>query len=223
MHKNFYRDQYRRMVFMTGFLLLTNICCILIIIFLLLEHPSDVLIPAEEVSAPAKNISVSNLAITPRIPTNRPNMKKIELTQWVLDTIRSSFTYGLQTYKKHLNTNKAYYTNTGWDQYKTILNNMVRFDTLTTKETLISVVHPMQAPTIYNQGLVNGVYTWIYDFPIKVQFSGSVPTPAQSMMLRITVIRTSMENDVDGIKISGMQARDIQRRSGPATTPGVIN
>lgn len=222
MHQHFYRDQYRRLVFMTGFVTLANIFCGLIIVFLLLEHPSDEYISAEIVNTNTSNPSATHFSITPRVPLTRANMQKMELTQWVVDAVTKSFTYTVQTYSTKLNENKYFYTDAGWREYTNILNNMVRFDTYTSKQVLISVVRPIDAPTLFMDGeVINGVYTWIYNFPIRVEFSGSVDMPAQTMTLHITVARTSMENDVDGVKITGIEALNIKRRQMPATPSGI--
>lgn len=210
MHCNFYRDQYRRLVFVTGLVLLVNLACSLVIVFLMLDKPADVYIPAEQVYRPDKIPNASDLAITPRIPLNRPNMEKMELTQWVLDAIGNSFTYNLQRYKQQKSDNEHYYTDSGWEQYMQILNRIVQFDTLTTQEALVSLIQPQGSPIIYNQGLVNSVYTWVYDFPIMVLFKGTVNIPTETMTLHITVSRTSMEEDVDGVKITGIKAVDVR-------------
>lgn len=224
MQRNFYRDQYRKLVFMTGFITLTNIICAFIIAFLLLEHPGKELIQADEVNRPSSNLSATDFDITPQIPVSRPNMKQMEVTQWLLNAIVNSFTYSLQTYTTHLESNQKYYTNTAWRQYTSILNNMVRFDQYKKSEVLISILDLQHggAPTLYENGVVDGVYTWVYEYPVMVKFAGSVEEPGQSMTLHITVSRTSMKNDPNGIKISNIEAFNVKRLAGVATATNVV-
>ena len=217
MQQHFYRDQYRRLVFMTGFIVLANIFCVLIIVYLLLEHPSDVLVPADVAETPAENISMSDLTITPRIPLNKPNMEEAALTQWVANVVTNSFNYSLQTYQAKLNSNRQYYARDAWGEYITILQKIVRFDSYTNDRALISVIRPQGALEIHDSGTVNGVYTWVYDFPVAVQFSGTVNVQGQAMTLRITVSRTSMENDVTGVKITDIQALKVKLLGTQAT------
>lgn len=211
---NFYQDQYRRAVFATAFATLTNLICVFLIIFLLLQKPADTYVPAEEVSPlnPA-SLAVSNFEITPKIPIDKANFGDEEINQWLLKTVMQLFTYDLHDYPLELRKNQTYFLPEAQSQYLSILNAMAHFAEYTTKEVVVSTVLPKGAPAVYDQGVSNGRYSWAFDFPIEVQFSGSILIPSQAMTLHIVVVRTSMENDVDGIKIAAITATDI-RRSG---------
>lgn len=211
---NFYQDQYRRAVCATAFVTLTNLICIFLIIFLLLQKPIDIYIPAEDVppQVPA-SLAISDISITPKIPIDKANFGDEELNQWLLTTVTRLFTYDLQDYPRELRNNQLYLLPEAQNQYLSILNAMAHFGEYTTKEVVVSTVYPKGAPALYDQGVTDGRYSWAFDFPIEVQFSGSISIPTQTMTLHILVVRTSMENDVDGIKIASITATDI-RRSG---------
>ena len=209
---NFYQDQYKRAVFATAFTALMNLICVFLIIFLLLQKPSDIYVPAEEVDpmVPA-SLAISNYTITPRIPIDKANFTEEELNEWLLSTVIKLFTYDLQDYSAELNRKQFYLLPEAQNEYFSILDNMAHLGEYTTKEVIVSVVHPKGAPALYDQGVANGRYYWIFDLPIDVQFSGSVNIPSQSMTLRIVVVRTSMDNDVYGIKIASIKANNIRR------------
>ena len=211
---NFYQDQYKRAVFATAFATLTNLICVFLIIFLLLQKPIDVYVPAEEVppQVPA-SLAISNYTITPKIPIDKANFTDDEINQWLLKTVLQLFTYDLQDYPLQLRKNQGYLLPEAQNQYLSILNAMAHFGEYTTKNVVSSIVSPKGAPAVYDQGVTNGRYFWVFDFPIEVQFAGSIAIPTQDMTLQIIVVRTSMENDVDGIKIASITASDI-RRSG---------
>ncbi len=102
----------------------------------------------------------------------------------------------------------------------TILNSLVIFSNLTTKQSLVSTVSPKAAPTIYEENVIDGVYTWVIDFPIQVKFNGSVNVPLADITLRLTVVRTSMQDDVYGVKIDGMKPVNLRRGN---VTNGAFN
>ena len=209
---NFYQDQYRRAVFATAFATLTNLICVFLIIFLLLQKPADIYVPAEEV--PPLNptsLAISNYTITPKISIDKANFGEEEINQWLLRTAMQLFTYNLQDYPLELRKNQTYLLPEAQNQYLMILNALAHFGEYTTKDVVVSMVYPKAAPAIYNQGVANGRYFWMFDFPVEVQFSGSIPIPNQDMTLHIIVVRTSMDNDVDGIKIASITASDIKR------------
>ncbi len=212
---NFYQDQYKRAVFATAFTALTNLICAFLIIFLLLQRPSDIYMPAEQVGpAIPASLAVSNYSITPKIALDKPNFTNEELNEWILNTVIKLFTYDLQDYPAELSQNQAYLLPEAQTQYVSILNKIAPFGEYTTKEVIVSIVRPKGAPALYDQGVSNGQYYWIFDLPINVEFSGSVIIPPQTMTLRIALVRTSMDNDVYGIKIASMLASNIRRSDG---------
>lgn len=209
---NFYQDQYRRAVFATAFATLTNLICVFLIIFLLLQKPADIYVPAEEVAPLSpSSLAISNITITPKIPIDQANFGEEEINQWLLKTVMQLFTYNLQDYPLELRKNQTYLLPEAQNQYLTILNAMAHFGEYTTKDVVFSTVYAKGAPAIYDQGVANGRYFWVFDFPIEVQFSGSIIIPTQTMTLRIVVVRTSMDNDVDGIKIASITESDVRR------------
>ncbi|MCD8525530.1 MAG: DotI/IcmL family type IV secretion protein [Gammaproteobacteria bacterium] len=209
---NFYQDQYRRTVLTTAFAALMNLIGVFLIIFLVLEKPVDVYIPAEEASPlNPPSLAISDETITPRIAIDKPNFDDSELNVWLLKTLTELFTYNLQDYPTQLNRNQFYLLPEAQSEYLSILNDMAHLGDYTTTEVISSMLVAKAAPILYDQGLSNGRYYWIFDIPVEVSFSGSVQIPTQSMSLRLIIVRTSMENDVDGIKIASIQASNIRR------------
>jgi hypothetical protein len=88
---------------------------------------------------------------------------------------------------------------------------MVQFDTLTNRQALVSVLAPVGAPIIDNQGLSDGRYLWIFKLPVIIRFYGSQNLPDQTMDLTIIVGRISMEDDVYGVQIDSIIASNIKR------------
>lgn len=208
---NFYQDQYRRAVFATAFITLTNLICVFLIIFLLLQKPADTYIPADYAAVPSTSLAISDYLITPKFPLDLPNFHEDEMNQWVLNTVIKLFTYDVQAYPQELRSNQNFFLPEAQNEYLTILHNLAPLGEYTQKEVIVSTVSPKGAPTTYDQGVASGRYFWVFDMPIDVQFSGSVVLPSQSMTLRIVVVRTSMENDVYGVKIASISAKDVKK------------
>lgn len=208
---NFYQDQYRRAVFATAFVTLTNLICVFMIIFLFLQKPINTYVPAEYATVSSRSIAISDFSITPKIPLDQSNFREGEINQWLLKTTTQIFTYDLQNYPQELRNNQTYFLPEAQSQYLSILNNMVPLGEYTQKDVIVSTVYAKGAPSIYDQGVANGRYFWIFDFPVDVEFAGTVSIPSQSMTLRLVVVRTSMENDVYGVKIAAITASNIQR------------
>ncbi len=129
----------------------------------------------------------------------------------MLSTIVKLFSYDLQQYPLQLRANQTYLLPEAQNAYLSILNSMAHLGEYTTKDTVVSVVYPKGAPSLYDQGVASGRYYWAFDLPIEIQFSGSILIPTQSLTLRIIIVRTSMDNDVYGIKIASITASGIRR------------
>jgi len=213
---NFYQDQYRRTVFATAFITLTNLISVFLIIFLLLQKPADIYVPSEQVEPVVPpSLAISNYTITPKIPIDKANFEEGELNQWLLKTVTQLFTYDLQNYPAELRKNQTYLLPEAQNQYLSILNSMAHLGEYTHKDTVVSIVYPKGAPSLYDQGVTEGRYYWVFDFPIEVQFSGTLAIPTQDMTLRIVLVRTSMENDVDGIKIASIASSELRKNNLP--------
>lgn len=211
---NFYQDQYRRAVFSTAFITLTNLICVFLIIFLLLQKPADTYIPADYSDIPSTSLAISDYSITPKVPIDQANFHEDEINQWLLNTVIKLFTYDVQDYPQELRNNQTFFLPEAQNEYLTILNSLAPLGEYTQKDVIVSTVYPKGAPATYDQGVASGRYFWIFDIPIEVQFSGSVLLPSQSMTLRVVVVRTSMENDVYGVKIASITASDVRKSGG---------
>jgi len=212
MQCHFYRDQYRRAVLITATAFIILILCGLIITYLALQKPSDVYLSAEDSDLRAESPAVTNFAIVPHIPLYSPNnMPTGEFLLWILHGMESSFSYSLATYKEQLEANRVYYTPQGWESYLAILNNLVNFSNLTSKQSLVSTLIPKAAPTVFEEKTVDGVYTWIIDFPVQVTFNGTVNVPWVDLNLRLTIVRTPMNQDIYGVKIDEMKILSMKR------------
>lgn len=208
----FYHDQYRWAVSATVVLILTNLFCLFTILFLVLQKPLNIYIPAEYSEIPSRSLAISDFSITPKIPLDQRNFTSGEINEWLFKVITQLFSYDLQNYPQQLRRNQAYFLPDAENQYLTLLNSLAAFSDYTQKDVIVSTVRLMGAPAIYDQGVANGRYFWVFDLPIDVTFSGNVNLAAQSITLRLIIVRTPMENDVDGIKIASITATKLQRK-----------
>ena len=208
---NFYRDQYQKLFLSLILTLVFGIVSVGFMLFLIFDRPDPVLFSAayhnDQHLAPA----ISKFSIVPLTPVNQANMSNQDLSQWIVNALVKSFSISSQEYEQEIANNKNYFGHDAQQSYLSILNNMVQFDNYTTRQSLVSVLKPLGAPIIDNQGVANNQYLWILKLPVVVRFYGSKDLPDQKMNLSIVIGRTSMATDVYGIKIMSIRATDIQR------------
>jgi len=217
---NFYRDQYQKLFIALILTMIFGVITLCFGLFLLLNHPQPIYFSAAFHNDKNLPPAISKFSIVPLTPINQANMSDINLSQWVVNAMVKSFSLGSQEYRQEMQENRTYFNQNAWQNYLDIMKNLIQFDTLTTRQALVSVLTPLGAPIIDNQGVSNNQYLWVLKLPVIVKFYGSKSMPDQKMDLSIIVGRISMEKDVYGIKIISIKASNIKQirgYSGPAS------
>jgi hypothetical protein len=212
LQNNFYRDQYKKL-FVTLIVAITiSLIVLSVVFFMLLNRPDPVYFSAVYHDDKHLPPAVSKYSIVPLTPVDKPNMSNLEISQWLVNAIVKSFSLNSQEYNAEIQGKRKYFSDKAWVQYQALVNEMVQFDTLTTRQALVSVLTPISAPQFPNQGVLHskGKYFWIATLPVRIRFYGNESLPVQTMKLAVTVDRISMANDVDGIKIDSIVASEVK-------------
>ena len=177
----------------------------------ILRSPQDVRFPAAYSEQKQENPAITQFSLVPRIAVSKPNLSNSELFQWLTNAVTASFSVDSQQFANEQMADAVFFTENGWAQFNNILNGMYQFNSLTSKDYLISTLRPQGAPIIDNKGVSQGRYMWVIELPVVIHFNGTVQVPDQSMTLKIIVIRTPMDSDIDGVKIEQIQALNVKK------------
>ncbi len=156
--KLFYRDSFRRLVFVFFLLLITNIAALTFIYYLYTIKPKDQFFATNSAGC---IISDENLAV------EGSNYSKSQIRQWAMNAIMTGYSMNYLNYNAVQAKFSGLFTSVGWKKYvesfkdSTVLQEMVDFKA-------IVVVHPTAAPTIRRQMRLNTQYGPRYAWEVKV-------------------------------------------------------
>jgi intracellular multiplication protein IcmL len=203
MRKNFYRDSYRRVVFILLLMVLVNILLAFIIYYLISHQPE-----------PKYFATSADGRITPIYPLTAPMVSDSALLQWANQAAVAAYTYNFSTYRKELQEASEYFTPEGWNDFQTALKSSRNLETVITKKLVVTAV-ATGAPVILDRGVLNGHYSWKVQMPLLVTYESASTTIQQPIVVTMLITRVSTLNVPKGIAIAQFVAS-----VGPGTGPG---
>lgn len=190
LRNNFYRDNYRRLVGVVLLLIIINLLLVGTVVYLISSRP-----------APQYFATSTDGRITPLYPLSQPVVAPAELLQWANLAAVASYTYNFVNYRKELQTASEFFTPEGWTQFQNGLKSSRILETVIAKKLVVTAV-PTAAPTIVDQGILNGRYAWKIQIPLLVTFEGAGGERIQqSVIVNMVVMRVSTLETPKGVAI----------------------
>jgi len=109
-------------------------------------------------------------------------------------------------YRKNLSDASIYFTSRGWQTYLDALSISQEMREIITRRYTSSAV-PTGTPTITDQGLINGVYSWKVQVPIMIKRVAGLEERRVAQVVDLMIVREPVNNNPQGIGILYYQAR----------------
>jgi len=186
----FYRDGYRlllRISMIQGLVIAVLVVCIAGL--LLTVHTKQIYFAT---TSDGRIISI--------VPLNEPFRSQAEVISWAARTSRNVMSFDYKDFKERLQAASNNFTPSGWETFSKALKESNIVDAITARKLVVSLDVNM-APEIRNEGVRNGVYTWIMRYPVTIKFDGNEAPASIEMQLSLTVVRVSTLVNPDGISI----------------------
>lgn len=142
--------------------------------------------------------------ITALTPHYQPTVSPKALLNWATLAATAAYSMDYVGYQQSLANLAPFFTKAGYDNFITAITNANIINDLTYKKLMISAV-PIGTPTIVNEGLVFGEYTWIIQLPIAIKYQTASEESTQLKAVSLTVSRVSPDIASRGIGIKSFQ------------------
>lgn len=203
MRKNFYRDNYRRVVIAVLFLIFINLALVFILYYLSTHRPE-----------PKYFATSADGRITPIYPLTAPMVSDSALLQWANQAAVAAYTYNFATYRKELQDASEYFTPEGWGDFETALESSRNLETVINKKLVVTAV-ATGAPVILDRGILTGHYSWKVQMPLLVTYESASTTIQQPILVTMLVTRVSTLNVPKGIAIAQFVASPSSQQASP--------
>lgn len=196
-HRNeFYRDSYRKVLLALNVSVGTFLVLLIALIYIVTHPP-----------APKYFATYADGKIVPLIPLNQPNVSDYALLQWANTAIIAVNTYDFYNYRDELQRASDYFTPEGWQAYLKELQQSGNLDAVIDKKLIVTAV-ATRAPIISQQGLIDGVYTWVVKAPILITYKSANQYNQQTLLVTLLIKRISTLTNPNGIGITNYIAAE---------------
>lgn len=187
LRNDFYRDNFRRVVFI---LLLSVILNIILIasLFFLSAKPTKVVYFASD--SQGKLIKMQ--------PLSQPVMSATALQSWVSRNVPKIYSLDYVHYRTQLNNIRKYFTAFGWNNFRQTFQPVLQ--KILSQQYVVSAAIT-DVPYISEHATLNGVYSWKVQVPIKITFrKGNTATTSNDIMqLVIQRVNNATSDQLVGI------------------------
>ncbi|HJN37780.1 MAG TPA: type IVB secretion system apparatus protein IcmL/DotI [Gammaproteobacteria bacterium] len=189
MRKEFYRDSYRRLVFVV---LLQLIIIVSLVVFLhKLYHDKP---------TPQYFATASDGRIIPVAQLNQPQYSDSVVLQWAAEVARKSYTYNFVNFPTQFQSLSQNFTPDGWTTFKKAMESSNNIEAIKKGKMIVSS-ETTGAPTIVQKGLIRGRYSWKVNVPILVRYQNNKRDFTQALEISVLIQRMSLVESPRGIGV----------------------
>jgi intracellular multiplication protein IcmL len=189
LRNTFYRDSYQRILIALFIMLLVSVGLISVVFFQLTHRP----IPQYfAISSDGKLVKLE--------PLSEPAVSNSVLLQWAVDAATAAYSYDFVNYRSSLQSAQNKFTPDGWNNFESALRGTRILETVISKKLIVSAI-ATGAPTIEEQGMLEGAYSWRVTLPLLVTYQSSTELTQQPLIISMIISRVPIVNYPDGIAI----------------------
>lgn len=208
---DFYRDGFYKVLIALVTMMTAIGFLIALSLYLYLAKPAPV------------NFSADNeWRLLPPIPVDQVYLNPADLVQWVSETLPSAFTFDFVNYTRQLKEKAQYFTPNGWKKYLDHVNVYANYNSIDKAKQFLNS-NPTGAPTITNQGLLNGRYAWWVQMPMDLNYITAERKYTVSIVLQVLVVRVPTLNNLYGVGIDNMVIANQAANQAVNQAPGGEN
>ncbi len=141
-------------------------------------------------------------------PVVNASLTQAEVLNWAADRIRDAHTFTFTDYADHVYSLRQNYTDEAFQRFQQALIDSLMLDKIKRNKLLLHM-EPLEAPKVTEARVVNGVYTWVVEMPIKQIMEGGNYSPEGNILdITVEIRRTSRTNNLSGVVISKYLAKE---------------
>ncbi len=194
LRNNFYRDNYRRVLFILLLMVVINLGLLGFIVYQAAHAPKPKFFAT---TADGKLIAIK--------PLTMPVVSAAALRQWANRAAVASYTYDFVHYRSQLEDASEYFTPTGWRSFEKSLQSSRNLTTVLSKKLVVGAV-ATGAPVILDQAVIGGRYAWKVSMPLLVTYQSASMRIQQPLVINMVITRVPTENYPQGIAIAQFYA-----------------
>lgn len=187
LRNNFYRDNFRRIIWILLLSLILNVVLVCSFIFFSAK-------PAQKYFFAVTDAG----QLIPLYPTVQAVVTNDTVLNWVTSNVPKIYALDFVHYREELNDTQQYFTPGGWSQFQTAFAAQLK--TILSDQLITSAV-PADVPVVTGTGVFDGVYKWQVQIPMVISLQQGNTVTTKKVLLTIVVDRV---NNVSAHQILGI-------------------
>lgn len=140
------------------------------------------------------------------VRVDQENKTEQEIADFIVKGVRKLYTRDFINYSDQLMESSYFFTSPAWNTYLTSLQQQKTIEAMKENQWVVSFT-PRSAPTLLEKKLVNGYFTWAYEYSGTINYVGAKGRQ-QGVKMQIIVQRTSIVDSAQGVGIALIVATD---------------
>ena len=177
LRNDFYRDNFRRMVWVL-------LVCLVIIIVMLV----GLLTMAHRQPRSYYFASTTDGRIIPLAPLQVPVLSDEAVRSWVARNVPQIYTLDFVHYREQYQRLRQYFTPFGWGQFTTAFSDQLN---KVVSQRLITSASPSNVAVITGKAVIDGVFSWRVQLPLVISIQKGDTQSVERVVLRLVVQRVN--------------------------------
>lgn len=200
LRNDFYWAQYRNLIGVNIIALVSLIVGIAILMYFVTFTP------------PHKYIATTtDFKVLTSPPLNEEYLGEGDVIQVATNAMRGAYNYDYINYQDQITSAQKWFTIVGWNAFLAELQESGALDSVKLRKQVVSL-NIMEAPFIKEKGLVNGIHSWVVEFPrVQVTYYGQTGNKMALTFFykfRVEVARTHLDYSIKGAAVNALRAKD---------------
>lgn len=183
----FYRDNFRRLIWILLLSLILNIILVIGFIFYTSKPTQKFFFATTDAGQ-----------LIPLYPTTLPVVTNQTILNWVTSNLTTLYSLDFVHYREQLNQTQKFFTPDGWSQFQTAFADQLK--NIQT-EQLITSATETNVPVITGTGVFDGVYKWQVQVPLLISLQQGKTISTKNVLVTLVVDRV---NNVSAHQILGI-------------------
>ncbi len=187
LRNNFYRDNFRRLIWILLISLILNLVLVLSFVFYSSKPTQKFFFAVSDAGQ-----------LIPLYPTVQPVVTNETVLNWVSRNVPSIYALDFIHYREQLDKTQGYFTPEGWSQFQVAFAGQLQN---IKSEKLITSATQTDIPVVTGTGVFSGVYKWQVQVPMLISLQQGDKVSTKKVLLTIVVDRV---NNVSAHQILGI-------------------
>lgn len=206
-------DKARMVTIITGSLAAVTVLLAGLILYVLLDRPPDVYIPAttERYKTAKGNTAYRYVRVLGKPKLNEAFLNDAEALSWANHALREIYSFNFQNMDKQFAKMRTFFTEAGWARFQPVLQSDEVMNKVRVRRLVLNA-QPLEPPVMDRKGLYEQYYSWLVKNRIRLDYRSSREAFRQILNVEMLIRRVPpSDTHPRGLAIESLTIKKLTR------------